>query len=95
MNDDLLDAILIESQIIMALPRTKKKAKSIRELGIILNIPQISMYRRFKPLQEWCNIGIVEKSRSNKLGTPEQFYYRKHDFEIHFKQGKTVIIYQY
>lgn len=79
--------------IVLTLPKNPKKAVSVRELGEILDIPQTSMYKFFKSLQQWENIGIVKKLRHDRFGHREKFFYIKKDFKIIFKGKKLTFEY--
>lgn len=97
MDDKLIYTIFtcLRNGILAALPKSEKKALSIRELGEVLDMPQTSMYRIFRPLMKWDNIGIVVKPRRDRAGAHEKFFYLKHDFKIHFKNSSLVFEYDY
>lgn len=91
-NSEIINMVLSKKntiKTILALPRNKKNAMTTRQLGKILEIPQISMYRIMKQLSKWDNIGQVKITTSKRA---ELHFYKKSDFVIQFKNGKEKLI---
>ena len=93
MDEKLLSVILKNSKLILLLPSNKKTAMTARELGEAAGIAQTTMYKRIHSLQNWKNLGVIEKPGLYNGGRPEQFYYKIHNFTISFKKGKISLIY--
>jgi len=76
-------------KILTALPRIKKDAISIRQLGKLINIPQTTIYAHIKPLFDWDNLGQIPKKTKAQ---PEMHFYLKKNFTILFNDNETSII---